>query len=149
MGGSGPPPAENRRRRNKDTYADVSTTVTDDVEAVNGPELLGEWSVSTRSWYETWRRAPQSGAFVSTDWQRLAMMAPIVETYFATHDPKLFPEIRLNESLLGATHVDRLKGRIKVERPQAPAEDATPTAQPAGTDASVTNLASRRKRLTG
>ena len=47
------------------------------------------------------------------------MLAPTVQAY-ADGDLRVLTEIRLNESLLGATHADRLRNRVKVER----AEDA-------------------------
>lgn len=135
MAGSGPPPKENRRRRNVDTYGDVQAAVSDD-GSVRGPELTGDWSEQTVTWYEMWRRAPQAQAFLATDWMRLQMLASVVEAFFQTPDTKLLSEIRLNESLLGATHVDRLKGRIKVEAPT-----------PASTEGAVTAIDEYRKRL--
>lgn len=117
MPGRGPAPAERKRRRNADTYADVAATVVDDGE-VCGPEPDEDWSASVRDWFETWRRSPQAKVFVGTDWQRLRMLAPTVEAYVAG-DLKAMTEIRLNESLLGATHADRLRNRVKVEREAA------------------------------
>ena len=117
MAGSGPPPNPNRRRRNADTYADVAAAVLDD-GMVRGPEPDPDWSSSVRSWWETWRRAPQAATFLATDWQRLRMLAPLVARYWADPDKALLAEIRINESLMGATHVDRLKARIEV-RPAA------------------------------
>lgn len=121
MAGNGPPPKETRRRRNADTYADVQARVVDDGE-VRGPELPGEHSSYVREWYEQWRRSPQAASFVNTDWQRLHMLAPLVGLYALEPSPKLLGEIRLNESLLGATHVDRLRARIRVEREPEPEE---------------------------
>lgn len=140
MAGFGPPPSEHKRRRNADTFEGQEVTVQADAE-VRGPELPHAelYGPQTVAWYETWRRAPQAAAFVGTDWQRLAMLAPLVDTYFAEPSTKLLAEIRLNEGLLGATHVDRLRGRIKVEQPKQPAG-----APPAG----VADLTSRRRRLT-
>jgi hypothetical protein len=63
------------------------------------------------------------------------MLAPIVDAYWLEPTTKLLAEIRLNESLLGATHVDRMRARIKVEAPK-------PT-----TPAGVTDLTSRRRRI--
>src|SRR5882724_374878 len=111
----GPAPSEKRRRNNKDTYADVQATVTDDGE-VRGPELRGTWSAEVKAWYETWRRCPQAATFISTDWQRLSLVALLVEEYFGGPSHYKLAEIRENETLLGATHVDRLRARIKVER---------------------------------
>ncbi len=141
MAGFGPPPSETKRRRNADTFEDQAVIVEAGAE-VRGPELphAALYGPQTITWYETWRRAPQAAAFVGTDWQRLHMLAPLVDAYFAEPSTKLLSEIRLNESLLGATHVDRLRARIKVEQPKP-----APTATPAGV--SDMNVA-RRKRMT-
>lgn len=135
MAGSGPPPNPNRRRRNTDTYADVAAYVEDD-GAVRGPEPDADWSSGVRAWWDTWRRAPQAKTFLGTDWQRLRMLAPLVERYMSAPDKGILAEIRLNESLLGATHVDRLKARIEVQRDSGPREVAP-----------VASLNDRRRRV--
>lgn len=138
MAGNGPPPSERKVRRNADEFEEHAVTVEDD-GTLHGPELPHSklYGPRTLSWYETWRRAPQAAAFTVTDWQRLGMLAPIVEAYWMEPTTKLLAEIRLNESLLGATHVDRMRARIKVEQPKPQA--AAP--------ADVPNLAERRRRL--
>lgn len=139
MAGNGPPPKENRRRRNADTYADVKAVVVDDGELV-GPSLDGpQWSPMVRSWWDTWRRSPQAKAFLATDWMRLRMVADLVEAYLKKPTALAMAEIRQNESLLGATHTDRLKSRIKVVKPDEVEE----------TPAGVTAINDYRSRLTG
>jgi hypothetical protein len=140
MAGNGPPPSENKRRRNADAYEGHEVTVQSDAE-VRGPELphAALYGPQTLAWYETWRRAPQAAAFIGTDWQRLIMLAPLVDAYYLEPSTKLLAEIRLNEGLLGATHADRLRARIKIEQPKP-----QPSAPPAG----VADLTSRRRRLT-
>jgi hypothetical protein len=138
MAGNGPPPKENRRRRNADTYADVQRTVVDDGELV-GPALEGTWSSETRQWWEIWRTSPQAKAFITTDWVRLRDIARLREAFMVKPSALLFAEIRQNEALLGATHTDRLKARIKVVKPGEKAE------APAG----VTALDDYRSRLSG
>ncbi|MER7833490.1 hypothetical protein [Streptomyces sp. NPDC095602] len=139
MPGNGPPPSENKRRRNKDQLADHAVSVPADDETVHGPELpyAPLYGPRTLDWYETWRRAPQAATFTATDWQRLHMLAPIVEAYWMQPTPKLLSEIRINESLLGATHVDRLRGRIKVE----------PSRQQTTPPPGVADLTARRRRI--
>lgn len=137
MPGVGAPPNPNRRRRNADTYADVQRTVNPD-NRVRGPGLMGDYSPQTKQWHETWRRAPQAQAFQVTDWQRLAMLAPLVDAYWARPSASLLGEIRLSESLLGATFADRLRARIKVE-------DGKP-AEPRSA-AGVASLEERRRRV--
>lgn len=138
MAGNGPPPSENKRRRNADPLADHALSVQAD-EEVHGPDLphADLYGARTVTWYETWRRAPQAAAFVGTDWQRLQMLAPIVDAYFKEPSTKLLAEIRLNEGLLGATHADRLRARIKVEKPHPST----------GTPAGVADLTARRRQV--
>lgn len=123
MAGYGPPPAENRRRRNADRYEGHEVTV--DQAAIQAPPLPGRHSKAVQDWYATWCSSPQAQTFTVTDWQRLHMLAPLVAAYFKRPDKQLMSEIRLNESLLGATHVDRLRARIKVADPR-PADPAVP-----------------------
>ncbi|MCP3801843.1 hypothetical protein NLX83_21490 [Allokutzneria sp. A3M-2-11 16] len=147
MAGYGPPPNKKKRRRNADLFQGQHVAVSAD-GPTDAPDLpnasaFSEW---TRSWYETWTRAPQASAFVATDWQRLHMLASLVESYYAEPSAKLLSEIRLNESLLGATHVDRLRGRIVVSREDEAADSGMEMGDSA---ASVTRLAERRNRLNG
>lgn len=121
MAGNGPAPKPNRRRRNADTFGGTQTPVTDDGE-LRGPALTGDWSEAVRSWYDTWRRSPQAQLFVATDWMRLRMLAPLVAGYMKLPTKDVLSEIRLNESLLGATHTDRLKARIAVQKPDEQTE---------------------------
>lgn len=139
MPGMGPPPAENKRRRNADTFAEAEMTVPADAKP-KAPALPNarRFLKATRDWYATWCASPQASAFTVTDWQRLHMLAPLVDQFWRGPDAKLMSEIRINESLLGATHVDRMRGRIKVEQPK-PA---------AGAGKGVDELAKRRRRLT-
>lgn len=140
MAGYGPPPSENKRRRNADSFADHKATVVDDGELV-GPALEGpDWSQAARAYWDTWRRSPQAKAFLATDWMRLRMLVPLVESYLMNPMPQKLAEIRQNESLLGATHTDRMRARIKVEKPAPDAGEP-----PAG----VTALDEYRKSLAG
>lgn len=128
MAGYGPPPAEQKRHRVPDRYEGLQTTVPADGEAV-APALPGRWPKVVTEWYKTWTLSPQAQAFTVTDWQRLHMLAPLVAKYFKDPDRGLMAEIRLNESLLGATHADRLRARIKL------AEEPSPSpGRPAGED---------------
>jgi hypothetical protein len=90
------------------------TTLGDPPAAGDVPGLAGSFSEETRRWYATWAGSPQASMFTGTDWQRLAMLAPLVDAYFAEPTKELLGEIRLNEALLGATPVDRLRLRWKL-----------------------------------
>lgn len=136
----GPPPMENSVRRNADTFTPTQVlraALTAAPELRNADELREE----TRAWWGTWTEAPQARLFTATDWERLQMLALLVESYYllvaafregdgrvkATTLVNLVAEVRQNESLLGATHVDRLKGRIKIERPEDGPAGGTPS----------------------
>lgn len=137
MAGNGPAPSPHRRRRNADTYAGVQKSLVDDGQ-LRGPALEGSWRADTRAWYDTWRWSPQAAVFLATDWARLRLMAPLVDSYFDRPTDRKLAEIRQNESLLGATLVDRLKARMWVDEPEAE--------KPA---AGVTALDEYRNRLSG
>lgn len=111
----GPTPAENKRRRNADTFGG-NRAVVDDGERCGQP-LGGVWPRYVLDWWDVWRRSPQAKLFVETDWMRLRMLAPLVAAYWEAPDKAVMAEIRQNETLLGATHADRLRNRIKVEKP--------------------------------
>lgn len=108
-----PKPDGQRRRRNAPTHSDQIVTVDDELR---GPELAGPFSPSTLAWFETWRRSPQAQLFEETDWSRLVLLAPIVDAYFRRPSAAALSEIRMNEERLGATVVDRMRARIRIER---------------------------------
>ena len=142
MAGTGPLPkdASQRRRRNADA---VATTVLP-AEGPTGktPELPGghDYDSRTLAWYETWRSSPQAATFLPTDWQRLHMLAELVQQYWEEPRKDLLAEIRLNETALGGTAADRVRLRWTVAEP----EDAPTGRQPA---AKRRGAASRRDRV--
>lgn len=121
MPGNGPLPKDpsQRRRRNADA---VTTTIL----PANGPdgptpELPGghDYDSRTLAWYETWRSSPQAATFLPTDWQRLHMLAELVQEYWGEPRKDLLAEIRLNEASLGGTAADRIRLRWTVAEPEA------------------------------
>ncbi len=105
-----------RRRRNIEHRRETVA------EPAPAPALFGEWSELTRRWWDVWATCPQSVMFTTTDWQRLQTLLPIVERYWLAPSVPLMAEIRLNESLLGATVVDRMKLRWDLVSATADAE---------------------------
>ena len=123
MAGRGPTPKDpsQRRRTNAETRHEVPEVVDEPL----GPALPGGHDDRTVAWYETWRRVPVATRFLATDWQRLHMLAHVVDAFYAG-DTKLLTEIRLNESLLDATTGDRARSKVDVKRtPAAPAPVAS------------------------
>lgn len=142
MAGRGPAPKEGGKlgRYTSDLDKPEVEIPADSAEA---PKLPGyrEYSYKVKRWWDTWVASPQAQAFTATDWQRLLMLAPLVAQYYElVETPRavrsallVMTEIRQNESLLGATHLDRLRGRIKIDREtSAGAEDDDETATPEG-----------------
>lgn len=136
-----PKPDGARRRRNSPTHAE--TVLVRDGE-VRGPSLdeaagpIGPagipWLPSVVAWWEDWRRMPQAALFEATDWRRLALLAPIVQTHTLKPSAAALGEIRMNEERLGATVVDRTRARMVIVDPE-------PTAVEGG---NVVGIASRR-----
>lgn len=93
------------------------TTLTPD-GVVRGPTLSEatdrNWDTDVLRWYQTWRESAQAQLFTPTDWQRLALLAPLVEKHFSSPTGATMSEIRLNEERLGATVVDRMRARMVV-----------------------------------
>lgn len=127
MGGRGPAPKDpsQRVRRNKEVRTQLEDT------SVSAPALPGasKFSAAVRAWYKTWSTCPQAQRFTPTDWQRLHMLAPLVEAYFEEPKATILSEIRINESLLGATEADRQRLRWDLPKP-----DQVDTAKPDATD---------------
>jgi hypothetical protein len=133
MAGMGPPPKEEKHGRTPN----LGTAAVDQVDeqGVPAPELPTpkKWLTATREWWHAWADSPQAGVFRATDWQRLVALLPMVDGYNrlmskAADDPRklragkdVLSEIRQNESLLGATHVDRLRGRMATGGVSGPA----------------------------
>jgi hypothetical protein len=116
------PSKPNRHRTGKPTH-DIVALKDDGI--VRGPELRDltsrdDWSEFTVNWYETWRKAPQAQLFEATDWQRLGLLAYIVERFTVRPSASSLQEIRQNEERLGATVVDRLRARMTIQHPDDP-----------------------------
>lgn len=75
-----------------------------------------------RDWWMGWVTSPMAERFLAPDWSRLQSLADLKVMYFRAVDDgeagqaiNLMKEIRLNESLLGATCVDRARLKWDVE----------------------------------
>lgn len=119
MAGRGPAPkhgGEPARRRKDEKLIELPAG-----ELVAAPPMpKGNWSQPTQGWYRTWCESVQAQRFLSTDWQRLHMLVPLVEAYWQEPNVRVLGEIRLNESLLGATEADRARLRWDVKQPVTP-----------------------------
>lgn len=133
------PKAERQRARDTRRRAAEYVPVERD-GYLRGPSLAeatgrAEWPAEVVRWWDAWRAAPQAALFEVTDWNRLALLAVLVEGYYRRPTAAALSEIRMNEERLGATWGDRLRNRIRVI--EAGEDDATVTplrAVPAGND---------------
>lgn len=124
MAGRGPVPQATHQRE-RDTRRSVTSKEAHLVAdgEVRGPTIRqatgrNDWGARATAYWETWRTSPQAQLFADTDWQRLAMIVPLVELYWddggRMPDKQLLAEIRLNEERLGATVQDRQRLRMKI-----------------------------------
>lgn len=125
MAGRGPAPAEQVRRRNRPDLDELPIAFTGKAPALpktyravvqvkrKGGELVDEvktvpYLKATKDWYAEWAAAPMAARFAATDWTRLRMViAPLFDRYVRLPTPGLASELRLQETLLGATPMDR------------------------------------------
>lgn len=163
MPGPPPNPPEQRRRRNKPDEFDVlpadgysgkvpvklPTKYRAEVHVVNYDEVAGRnvkttevvestFLAATRAWFKTWTTSPQATRFTGTDWNRLLMLAPLVDQFNRTASKDLAAEIRQQEAALGATWGDRQRLRVRIGE----AEPGTPAA-----DRKSSASTARRSRL--
>lgn len=149
MAGNGPPPKDptKRRRRNADP---VGRTVLEADGRVRGPKLPDEapdgedWHPQTKKWWEHWRRSPMAQQFLATDWDFLLDTAMMHHAMWIEGKTDMASEIRLRTAKFGATLEDRARLRLTVEVPDKKTKQQTAPGQPAN----VTDLDSRRRRLT-
>jgi len=95
----------------------------------------GAFLKETREWYARWARSPTASRFTEVDWDRLRyVVAPLFDRFLRSTSKELAGELRLQESLLGATLMDRQRMGLRVD-------DAKPAAQPPNDDlrADMTN----------
>lgn len=125
--------------------------------AEGAPPLPGAdgYLEETRSWYQTWVGSPQALQFLATDWQRLHMLAPLVDRYLRdvrSERPEvqrkaaaLLSHIVMSETKLGATAQDRLALRWRMRSAEREAEAAEQRAS-ASAESAPARRSSRSRR---
>lgn len=135
MAGRGPTPKDPDKRQRRNATQEL-TELQLGGSSVKAPALPGakKFLKATRDWYAIWASSPQASQFTMPSWQRLWMLAPLVDQYFRAPDKTLLAEIRLNEKELGATPeaMQRLRWR--------------PPARAAGQQEGASNTTARRRR---
>jgi hypothetical protein len=151
MAGRGPAPKDpkTRRRRNADPVARTELVADG---RTRGPALpkdalpTGEtWHPRTQAWWASWRKSAQAQTFTPLDWDFLLDTALMHHTMWSKGRWEFASEVRLRSAKYGATPEDR--ARLRMEVSSGPARPPAPAA--AGAVGSVTDIASRRARLTG
>ncbi|MFE7113927.1 hypothetical protein ACFU99_00660 [Streptomyces sp. NPDC057654] len=115
MAGRGVPPKDNPVRRNKHASASLSGQGASIIPELEDAE---RYLPQVREWWETWRYSAQAEEFLPTDVQRLKTLVLLVQRIYEMEgaDLKAYAELRQQESLLGATVLDRQRLRMKVKK---------------------------------
>lgn len=146
MAGRGPAPKATRsRRRDSDRRDSELTPIVDDGE-LHGPPLPEgvlpdeePWHPQTVALWDSLRRSPLLADEPPLGWQFLIDTALMHHTMWTKGRWEFASEVRLRVAKFGATPEDRMRLKVKVTKP-----DSTPVDAPNA----VTNIASRRSRLT-
>jgi hypothetical protein len=150
MGGRGPAPKPNARRRVTGKAPDkIPTTKVASAPLRDplGPELPKdrEWPKQTVEWWDVWRRSEQAGLYMQSDWLYLLDTA-LIHAAIWTLDPEvlstrmgLFGELRLRLAKFGATVEDRMRMRVT--------SSAAPMVAPVAVAAAEPVVGDRRARL--
>ncbi len=141
MAGRGPAPKdpEQRRRRNATSGFDELPAAghagpcpklgagyevqldVDDLEDDEPSTVVVAFRAETREWYAAWASSPMATRFTQVDWNRLRwVIAPLFDRFIRAPGKELAGELRLQESLLGATVMDRQRLRVRVAEPDTP-----------------------------
>lgn len=142
MPGRGPAPKDpaTRVRRNK-----TETTSVESDNRTRGPALPDDvmdepWHPQTKRWWLTWRKSPQAKTWLPTDWNYLLDTALMHHAMWSKGRWDFASEVRIREAKFGATPADRRSLGMTVESPKSATR---------ASEGVVTDISSRRKRLTG
>lgn len=145
MAGRGPAP-KGKRARDRDTpeFEDVA-----DTGELHGPPLPdgvlpdGEpWHPQTVALWESLRRSPLLANEPDLGWQFLIDTALMHHTMWTKGKWEFASEVRLRVAKFGATPEDRMRLKVKIATPRDPQQ------QTGQSKATVTDIRSRRSRLT-
>lgn len=126
MAGRGPVPKPPGKRVDKSH----ERAVVDLPEAkVKAPAMPRGLRPQAQRWWRTWRASPQAEMFSATDWERLLMLAPLVNDLWnpassTTLKLSVVQEIRRQEAELGALVGDRLRLRVRLSSEKGAEERA-------------------------
>jgi hypothetical protein len=94
------------------------------IQAYNGPipTAAAHWLPQSRSWFNSLKLSAQSKDFQASDWATAVTAAEFYDIFLRSHNASIGASfVRLSERL-GATHIDRKRGKVEIEPPEV--EDA-------------------------
>lgn len=126
--GSAPKDPAERRRRNKapereelpvaghrGRYPKLPKSYRVEIETEKGMRVRWvKYLKDTRDWYETWAKSPMAVKFTFVEWRRLRQLAPLVDAHHRNPSREMMSELRLQETLLGGTLMDRHRMNLTI-----------------------------------
>jgi hypothetical protein len=150
MAGVGRAPSETRSRKRDADRREKEMTAVEDTGELHGPALPEgvlpddePWHPQTLALWDSLRRSPLLANEPSLGWQFLIDTALMHHTMWTKGRWEFASEVRLRVAKFGATPEDRMRLKVKVEPPKKV------SAEPLQESAEVTDIRSRRSRLTG
>lgn len=126
MAGKGPPPKDPTQRRRQNVDPVPRTQLAAPKGRPPALRIAKTARPETRAWWKTWSTSPNASVFTPVMWERLQMVALIVDGYFASPTVPALAEIRRAEAELGAMPADRARLRWDLPEPAAPARGGAP-----------------------
>jgi hypothetical protein len=135
VAGRGPAPKEHRQRARDEKPIErlpASSAIADEVPPLPAFYFVTDghhedertFLKETREWYANWAMSPMATRFTAVDWDRLRyVVAPLFDRFLRSTSKELAGELRLQESLLGATLMDRQRMGLSID-------NAKPAVQP-------------------
>lgn len=114
--GPAPKPAALRQRTNRKAGAtSLDGSATAKVPDLPNPDKR-DWHRLTRDWWRDVWRSPMAGEYLPSDVSGLSRLALLIDQFYTTLDPRLMPEIRLQEARFGLSPVDRSRLQWEVAK---------------------------------
>jgi hypothetical protein len=150
MGGRGPAPQAARVRPTDNKARQAEITELEDTGELHGPPLPegmlpdnDPWHPRTVALWESLRRSPLLADEPSLGWEFLLDTALMHHTMWTRGRWEFASEVRLRLAKYGATPEDRQRLKLKIKTPI----DKPQQSKASGTDGTVSDIASRRARL--
>lgn len=150
MGGRGPAAQPTRVRPTDNKARQAEMTELEDTGELHGPPLpegclpdAEPWHPRTVALWESLRRLPLLSEEPDLGWEFLLDTALMHHTMWTKQRWEFASEVRLRLAKYGATPEDRMRLKLKIKTPA----DKPQPAKGTGTDGKVSDIASRRARL--